>query len=67
MHFATNLIVAIACGAVAVVLMLGLANMWRGGHPNISQRLMRWRIGLQFLAIVIIMVVLFIRQRHGHG
>jgi Hypoxia induced protein conserved region. len=39
--------------------------MWRGGNPNLSQRLMRWRIGLQFLAIVIIMSVLFFR--HGHG
>ena len=61
MHLATSLLVAIACGAVAVVLFLGLANMWRGGDPNLSQRLMRWRIGLQFVAIVIIMGVLFFR------
>ena len=60
-HLATNLLVAIACGAVAVVLFLGLANMWRGGDPNLSQRLMRWRIGLQFVAIVIIMGVLYFR------
>ena len=61
MHFVTNLLVAIACGAVAVVLFMGLGNMWRGGDPNLSQRLMRWRIGLQFVAIVIIMGVLFFR------
>ncbi len=61
MHLVTNLIVAVACGAVAVVLLLGLANMWRGGDPNLSQRLMRWRIGLQFVAIVIIMGVLLFR------
>lgn len=67
MQIATNILVALAVGAVAIVLMLGLANMWRGGHPNISQRLMRWRIGLQFVAIVIIMGVLFVRQMHGHG
>jgi hypothetical protein len=66
MYRATNLLVAIACGAVAVVLLMGLANMWRGGDPNLSQRLMRWRVGLQFVAIVIIMGVLFVRQTLHH-
>ncbi len=61
MRIATNLLVAVACGAVAIVLMLGLGNMWRGGDPNLSQKLMRWRIGLQFMAIVVIMGVLFFR------
>lgn len=63
MHTATNLLVAIACGAVAIVLLFGLANMWRGGNPNLSQKLMRWRVGLQFVAIVIIMGVLFFRHQ----
>lgn len=62
MHTATNLLVAVACGAVAIVLLFGLANMWRGGNPDLSQKLMRWRVGLQFLAIVIIMGVLFFRH-----
>lgn len=62
MHLATNLLVAVACGAVAVVLCMGLYNTWKAGDPNLSQRLMRWRIGLQFVAIVIIMGVLFFRH-----
>lgn len=66
MHLATNVLVAIACGAVAVVLIMGLYNTWRGGDPNLSQRLMRWRIGLQFVAIVIIMAVLALRQFLQH-
>ena len=66
MQHATSLIVAVACGAVAVVLVMGLFNTWRGGDPNLSQRLMRWRIGLQFVAIVIIMSVLFVRQYFHH-
>ncbi len=66
MQKATSLLVAVACGAVAVVLLLGLANMWRGGDPNLSQRLMRWRIGLQFVAIVIIMSVLAVRDYFHH-
>lgn len=53
-------IVGGAVGAVAVVLVLGLFNMLRGGPGNRSQLLMRWRVGLQFLAIVAIMAVLWL-------
>lgn len=65
MHSAENIVVGFAVAAVALVLFLGLVNMWRGGSPNLSQKLMRWRVGLQFVAIVIIMGVLFLRQMHG--
>ncbi|MDB5597701.1 MAG: hypothetical protein JWM36_4662 [Hyphomicrobiales bacterium] len=57
----SNLIVAGAIGAVALVLFLGLVNMMRGGSPNRSQTLMRWRVGLQFFAILVIMGVLWLR------
>jgi hypothetical protein len=40
--------------AVLVVLILGLWNMMRGTSPNTSQKLMRWRVGLQFVAILAI-------------
>lgn len=53
----------IAVGAVAVVLLLGLLNMFRGGSANTSQKLMRWRVGLQFLAIIVLMLGLYISQR----
>lgn len=58
---ATNYLVAGAVGAVAIVLLFGLVNMMRGGSPNMSQKLMRWRVGLQFVAIIIIMGVLWLR------
>ncbi|GEP00277.1 twin transmembrane helix small protein [Methylobacterium haplocladii] len=58
----TNTIVLAACLAVAAVLLLGLANMMRGGSANLSQRLMRLRVLLQFLAIVVIMGVLWWRS-----
>ncbi len=51
--------VPVAVIAVAVVLLLGLWNMVRGGNPGRSQTLMRWRVGLQFLAIIIIMAALY--------
>ncbi|HYA72134.1 MAG TPA: twin transmembrane helix small protein [Roseiarcus sp.] len=56
-----NAAVTVAILAVAVVLVLGLVNMLREGASNTSQKLMRWRVGLQFLAIVIIVVVLLTR------
>lgn len=45
--------------AVGIVLLLGLWNMLRGGNPGRSQTLMRWRVGLQFAAIVVVMAVLY--------
>jgi len=56
-----NTVIVAALIAVAVVLLLGLVNMARGGSANMSQTLMRWRVGLQFLAIIIIMGVLWLR------
>lgn len=53
----------IAVGAVAVVLLMGLVNMFRGGSSNTSQKLMRWRVGLQFVAIVVLMLGLYLSNR----
>ena len=61
--FMSHIAVPIAIGAVAIVLLLGLANMLRGGSPNTSQKLMRWRVGLQFIAIIIIMATLWVMQK----
>jgi hypothetical protein len=61
--FMSHYMVPIAIGAVAVVLLLGLLNMMRGGSPNTSQRLMRLRVLLQFVAIVIIMLTIWLLGR----
>jgi Hypoxia induced protein conserved region len=55
----TYAIVPIAIGAVAVVLLLGLINMMRGGSPHRSQKLMRLRVLLQFIAIIVIMLTIW--------
>ena len=55
-----NLLVPIAIAAVCVVLALGLINMMRGGSPNTSQKLMRLRVLLQFVAIVVIMATVWV-------
>ena len=56
-----SLLISIVLGAVAIVLLLGLANMLRGGDSNTSQKLMRWRVALQFAAIVVIMGTLWLK------
>ncbi|MFM9859948.1 twin transmembrane helix small protein [Pseudoxanthobacter sp. M-2] len=56
-------LVPFAVAAVAVVLVLGLFNMLRGGSADLSQKLMRWRVILQFVAIVIIMVTVYLTSR----
>jgi hypothetical protein len=57
----SNAIVPLAVGAVAIVLFMGLANMMRGGSASTSQRLMRLRVILQFVALVVIMGVIWWR------
>lgn len=57
----SNAAVGVATGAVAIVLLLGLVNMLRGGSPALSQKLMRWRVGLQLFAIIVIMAVLWLK------
>jgi hypothetical protein len=52
----------IAVAAVAIVLVLGLFNMLRGGSASVSQNLMRWRVILQFIAIVVILTVIWLKS-----
>ena len=59
----STFVVPIAVGAVAVVLLFGLANMMRGGSPNTSQKLMRLRVLLQFVAVIIIMITIWAMGR----
>jgi Hypoxia induced protein conserved region. len=58
--FLSLILLPIAVGAVALVLLMGLVNMMRGGSPNRSQKLMRWRVLLQFVAIVITMITVWV-------
>jgi Hypoxia induced protein conserved region len=61
--FMSHYAVPIAIAAVAVVLVLGLINMMRGGSPNRSQKLMRLRVLLQFVAIIVIMLTIWAMGR----
>lgn len=56
-------VVPIAVVAVAVVLLFGLANMLRGGSADRSQKLMRLRVLLQFVAIIVVMATIWLMGR----
>ena len=56
-------LVPISIAAVFIVLCLGLFNMMRGGSGNTSQQFMRWRVILQFVAIIIIMAAIWFAGR----
>ncbi len=62
MQAVTYYATALAAIAVLIVLCAGLWNMARGSSPNLSQRLMRWRVGLQFAAIVLIMLFVYLTR-----
>ncbi|MGD1935351.1 MAG: twin transmembrane helix small protein [Candidatus Phaeomarinobacter sp.] len=52
-----DFLIPIALAVVALVLIAGLLNMWRASsaeQASRSQMLMRWRVILQFVAILII-------------
>lgn len=55
--------VPVAIGAVAIVLLFGLINMTKGGSASVSQKLMRIRVLLQFIAIIVIMFTIWMLGR----
>ncbi|PVA11353.1 twin transmembrane helix small protein [Pelagivirga sediminicola] len=61
------LLVAAACLAVAVILAMGVSTMGKPGVENgkRSNKLMRWRIIAQFLAVLLILAFVTIRNQFG--
>jgi hypothetical protein len=62
-EFMSHFLVPAAVIAVAIVLLFGLVNMMRGGSPNRSQKLMRLRVLVQFVAIIVIMATIWAMGR----
>jgi hypothetical protein len=58
----SHIMVPIAIGGVAIVLLLGLINLMRGGSPQLSQRLMRLRVLMQFIALIVIMLTIWVMR-----
>lgn len=63
MESLVSALIPFGAAAVAIVLLAGLVNMMRGGSPNRSQTLMRWRVLLQFAVVLLAMGVIWLRSR----
>lgn len=59
------ILAAIASLVVLAILMFGIGSFAKGGAFNQrnANRLMRWRIGAQFVAVVLIVLFAYIRHR----
>jgi hypothetical protein len=62
-----TIVTVVACLDVAVILFMGLWNMFRGGDPNRSQMLMRARVLAQFVALVVLLGALYFFGRGSGG
>ncbi len=62
-----NIIVIVAVGAVAVILFMGLWNMFKGQDQNRSQTLMRARVIAQAIALAVLLGALFLFGRGNGG
>ena len=63
------IIVAIAVLAVLAILMFGIGGFARGGDFNRkhANKVMRWRIIAQAIAIVLVLLFVWIRRTGGGG
>ena len=59
-----KIILLVALGLVAVILAWGVLTMARGGEYNVknSNRIMRYRIIFQAIALLVILVLIWMRQ-----
>ena len=59
-----KIILLVALGLVAAILAWGVLTMARGGEYNVknSNRIMRYRIIFQAIALLVIMVLIWMRQ-----
>jgi len=56
--------ILIAFAAVGTVLLLGMWNVISGRSPNTSQKVMRWRVVLQFIALCLVMAALYLSGKY---
>ncbi|GHC76252.1 membrane protein [Limoniibacter endophyticus] len=58
-----QILIVVALAAVVFVLLRGLINMMRGGSGNTSNKLMQARVFLQFIALVVILLTVWIMRQ----
>ena len=60
-------VMALAVAAVLVILLMGIGTFGKGGDFNRkhANKLMRWRIGAQFIAVLLILLFVYLRGEGG--
>jgi hypothetical protein len=61
------IIALLACAAVLVILLLGINAFRKGGAEasKESNKFMQWRIGAQFVAVLLILAFVYFRRQSG--
>jgi len=61
------IIAALACGGVAIILAFGISTFGKEGVENSKRanKFMRWRIIAQFVAVALILLFVYVRQKGG--
>ena len=60
-------IMVVSLAAVAIILMIGIGGVGRGGEFNrkYANKIMRLRIAAQFVAVVLILLFVFFTRQGG--
>ena len=66
MHNLFNILIPVSLGFVVLVLMAGIYTLFRGGDfgRTYSNKLMRLRVLLQFIAVLILVAAFWFGHRH---
>jgi hypothetical protein len=58
-------LVAVAVLAVLGILLVGIGSFGKGGpfYRKNANKIMRWRIGMQFVAVILIVLFVYLRQQ----
>jgi hypothetical protein len=61
------IVVAVACIAVLIILLIGIGSFAKGGEFNRkhANRIMRYRIVAQLIAVILILAFVFFRRMGG--
>jgi hypothetical protein len=59
------LLATVACFVVLGILLFGIGTFAKGGEFNKrnANRIMRWRIGVQFVAVILIVAFAWLKSR----
>ena len=60
-------LMTLSVGAVLIILMLGMGTFGKGGDFNRkhANKIMRWRIGAQLFAVLMIILFVYLRGEGG--